>query len=790
MNVARLLFVSIALLASFALSAAETARTDDVSPVTRVLRGGDSVASVLNALNAHGHRVAYSSALVQPGMKLASAPRATDIRALLDEVLGPWKLKAVRASKGDWLVVDDPAARVTPRTEAAPIATTTTTETIETVDVTASRFGLASVEASQSFLDRHEVERMPHLADDAMRMLKVLPGVSGGDFSAALNIRGGRRDETLLIIDGAEVHNGFHFRDLDGAFSVIDTHLVQSIDFTTGGITAERGDVMSGIVDMRTRRPSDADEHRSVVGVSFVSAYGRTGGTFAEGRGSWLAAARRGYLDVLMKQVVEEGETLTPRFSDLFLSVDYDVGERTRISSRVLLGVDDLRLVTNDDADDLDSAGKGDGAHAWFTLDHAFGEALRSVTTISSARVHSTRDSAGEDEIRRGAVQSDFEFTFTDLRQEASWTLDPDNLLRFGANAGRATADYVYRLDAGIFDPYAPGGEEVIQRATDLDVRGSKVGAFAAWRTSWIPSVVSEIGLRYDRHVYPDGLSFAVTSPRLNAVWHLGERAELRAAWGVLHQAQGIDGLQVEDGVAQFFEPERARHSVLGYTQRFGSGFSARVDVYRKDYTRLHPRFENSLDKVQLIPEGAVDRVRVDSNAAEASGVELTLRREAERGWAGWVSAAAARARDRDAVGWTSRLWEQRRTLSFGTSWTGAVWNVSLAGLFHDGTPTTRLGPVVVTVPGGAQRTVIAPGPRNAARLAGYQRIDLRANRDVELRSGRLSFYLEVTNLLNHKNPCCVEGGHVETRGGQSYLVFEQTNWLPMLPSFGVQYEF
>jgi hypothetical protein len=783
------LLVAIALLAPGMSHAAGASRTDDVTPVTRVLRGGDSLASVLDALNARGHRVVYSSALVLPQMTLAAPPRATGIRALLDEILAPWKLKALRAAEGDWLIVSDPAPRdATPPPTAAPTASAV--ETLETVDVTASRFGLASATAGGTFLDRHAVERMPHLADDAMRMLKVLPGVSGGDFSAALNIRGGRRDETQLIIDGAEIHNGFHFRDLDGAFSVIDTHLVQGIDFTTGGLTADRGDVMSGIVDMRTRRPSDADEHRSVVGISFVSAYGRTGGTFAAGDGSWLVAARRGYLDVLMKQVVEEGETLTPRYADVFASVDYDVGERTRISGRMLWGTDDLRLVTSDDTDDVDSAGSGDGTHAWFSLDHGFADALRAVTTLSHASTTSRRHSAGEDEQRRGAVVADFEFTFTDLRQEWSWSLDADDLLRFGANAGRATADYAYRLDGAIFGPLAPGGEEVIRRATDLDVRGTELGLFAAWRTTLAPGLTTEIGLRHDRHAYPDGLAFAVTSPRLNAVWNLGRRAEIRAAWGVLHQAQGVDALQVEDGVTRFFEPERAQHAVLGYTQRFAAGWSARVDLYRKEYTRLRPRFENALDPMQLIPEGAVDRVRIDAREAEASGIELTIRREAERGFAGWLSVSAAKARDREATGWTPRLWEQRRTLSFGTSWTGTAWNVSLAGLFHDGMPTTRLGGTLVTLPDGRRQTVIVPGPRNGARLEGYQRVDLRANRDVELRGGRLSFYLEVTNLLNRENPCCVEASHIENRGGQSLLVFEESNWLPMLPSFGVQFEF
>jgi hypothetical protein len=115
---------------------------------------------------------------------------------------------------------------------------------------------------------------------------------------------------------------------------------------------------------------------------------------------------------------------------------------------------------------------------------------------------------------------------------------------------------------------------------------------------------------------------------------------------------------------------------------------------------------------------------------------------------------------------------------------------VSLAGLFHDGTPTTRLGSELVNVPGQGQVPVIVAGPRNGERLGDYQRIDLRANRDVILRGGKLSYYLEVTNLLDRKNPCCLESGHPEQRGGQRYLVFDQSYWLPLMPSFGIQYEF
>jgi hypothetical protein len=59
------------------------------------------------------------------------------------------------------------------------------------------------------------------------------------------------------------------------------------------------------------------------------------------------------------------------------------------------------------------------------------------------------------------------------------------------------------------------------------------------------------------------------------------------------------------------------------------------------------------------------------------------------------------------------------------------------------------------------------------------------------MRSGRFSYYLEVTNLLNRENPCCVEDYHLETNSvGFTRLALEQTDWLPMLPSFGFQFEF
>ena len=750
------------------------------------LQAGASLEAALATLNASGFRVLYSSALVKPEMRLKAAPAATRIEQLLHEILSPWKLRAEHAANGDWLIVADPAAQTT-RLQSLPVATAD----LESIDVTASRLRLATTGVSQTFLDREEVQRLPHLGDDALRMLKILPGVSGGDISAAMNIRGGRRDEALLSIDGAEIHNGFHFRDIDGAFSVLDTNLVQGVDFTTGGMTAEYGDYMSGVVGLQSRRPLPDDEYHHQFGISFVSAFGRSSGTFSDGRGSWLASARRGFLDVLTAQVEEGDERLTPRYTDVFASLDFDVSDRTRFAARLLVSEDDLTFRVSDDDDVIDSSGKSHSTHLWATLDHDWSDTLRMKTQVSAAQMNQTRVSSGNDEHRDSSVRSDNDFTFLDLRQDWSWTPGERNLPRWGFNVSRQRGSYDYALDSTLLDPLITAVPIDTAYATRKDARANKAGIYATWRTRIAAPLTAEAGMRWDRYDYSGGLDAEVVSPRLNLVYQTDEASELRAAWSVVYQPQGVHELQVEDNVSHFYRPERSEQFALGYARRFGQGLSLRLDLYRKSYEHLRPYFDNLLGSIQLMPEGATDRVRIDAPTALAKGIEATLRREASRGIAGWVSLALASVEERENGRDVPRGWDQRTTVTFGSSWTGQKWNLSLAGVYHSGTPITYFGIEEVQLPGGGSELVGVVGPRNAERLGSYTRLDLRANRDVRLAHSRLSFYLEVTNLLNTKNQCGFEDYGLE-QDSQGQPVFWRTKdyWLPMLPSFGFQYEF
>ena len=78
-----------------------------------------------------------------------------------------------------------------------------------------------------------------------------------------------------------------------------------------------------------------------------MSLYGRTSGMFANDRGSWQVSARRGFLDVLMERVMDEGEQLTPRYTDVFAATNFEISERSSVAARLLFSDDDLRLVAD-----------------------------------------------------------------------------------------------------------------------------------------------------------------------------------------------------------------------------------------------------------------------------------------------------------------------------------------------------------------------------------------------------------------------------------------------------------
>jgi outer membrane receptor protein involved in Fe transport len=805
---------------------------------------GEPLAEAIAAFAARGLSVIYSDDLVTSDMRVRSAPVATDELEALREILRPHGLALAPGPRGAWLVVRAPTAeetaisvrgRVTDAATGEPVsgarvrvlgraqeavtdargefvvplppsgtyeiavaapgfapaapATVATTggeppalalrlqrtpPPIETIVISASYYALdRSAAEPATHLSRTQIENAPTLGDDALRATHGLPGVASTSVSARASLRGGDLDETLIRLDGMRLYNPYHFRDFESPFSGIDPAIVSGIEVRTGGYPATFGDRMSGVIDVHSVAPSKELAHELSVSVANSAVF--SSGQFESGAGGWVASLRRSNLDLIVQAVAPDiGE---PEYFDLFAKVDHALGERWKMSGNALVLVDSITL-TDDDVGAA-SADYDDGYY-WLRLEQTGGGPFSGSYLLSHTRLRDSHDGfltdeelvAGElaesREVKINAFAADWQYRFSDRQ-----------LVRWGAEVRDGRAEYTHDAHAAFPHPIVFDGapRERIDSAFDTLAEGYQHALYASVRTRFGERVTTELGARWDRQTYTDESELG---PRANVRVELAPRTQLRIAAGRFNQAQGIEELQISDGVDQFFPAQRADHLVLGIEHRFDSGLRLQVEGYRKTFDDLRPRFENLYTRLDLLPELRPDRVRIAPSDAESSGIEASLQQRWDR-WEWWANAAWSSVEDRIGGRTVPRSWDQPWSVGAGAVRTGARWTLALAGTYHTGWPSTTLRLV---------DDQLVAGELNGERVEEFLSVDMRASRRFELPRSDVVVFAEVTNALDHSNPCCLEYQLEQTEAGDLALSVERDTYLPLLPSVGVSWRF
>lgn len=739
---------------------------------------GRPLTEALRELQSRGLRLIYSDEVVTGDMIVRTEPRATQPRKILDELLREHALRANDGPRATLLIVrDERPRRRSPVPEASPSPQMPVT--LEEIVVTPSRFTILGREAeSRQFLSRDEVRRVPHLSDDLYRGIGRLPGTTSADVSARFNLRGGEEDEVLVLVDGAEIYDPFHIRDLYRAFSTIDAEAVGSVDVLSGGYPAEYGGRMSGVVDIDTLSPA---ETKHEVGVSLLNTRLLSQGTFAGQRGAWLFSLRRGYLREVLT-LLDDAADIDPRYYDLLGKVQWTLGQRTAVSAHAMASRDRL---TMQDGPGTSAHANYDDRYLWINLRRSWTEALFTQSVLSWGRMERDRNGAFDNEFdrQRGRLEDHHQSTFVTLKNDATLHLSPRQLLKFGATAKRVRARFDVEgssvVPFAIFELGSPPRE--VRRSVHVRPGGSQLDAYLADRVRIRDSVVLEAGLRAGSESYtPDGVH---VSPRLNVAWTLSPHTSVRAAWGLFHQPQAIHELQVEDGVTEYQPAQRSEHRGLGIEHSFPRGFAARLELYDKTLTHLRPRYVNLYDRLLLFPELRADRIRIAPEKGHARGAELLVRSDASQPLSGWMSYTLARVTDRVGRRDVPRDWDQRHAVTFSVNYQrGPAWNFNLAGTWHSGWPTT---PVLARVEGTQLLTEL--GPRASARLPDYQRLDFRASRTA----GAFSFFVELFNLLGRENVTRVDTFEFRQDPNGAVTASPVTeSVIGILPSFGVTWRF
>jgi outer membrane receptor protein involved in Fe transport len=741
---------------------------------------GRRVSEVLDELRSAGLTFIYNTQIVPSDLRIETEPHQRSGVELAREILAAHGLGLSQVAPGVFAVVADSAAREPDRPD---VDESSQEGALEEVVVQTSRYRLATGElAARTFLTQEQVKDMPRLADETLRAVQRLPGTTTNGFSSIGSVRGGEPNETAIVLDGLRLYEPFHLKNFLSPVSLLDSRLIDSIEFYSGGFPVEYGDRMSAIIDATAVRPTDP--HYFEVGVNLFHSSALAATQLADGRGHALVSARRSNVGDLA--YLSENDFGEPQYSDGFARLDYAINDDTSAALETLVSSDTVSARQQNG--EQRARAKYRNIYTWATLDHQWRDGAATRVIASYTDLENRRQGEVNDPgVRTAQVRDERLFHVIGLRVEN--ILDFGMLQhRFGAEVRRLWGEYDYasalHVLPGFPFPGSPGFDTA--RTSAPSPEGYESSGYWDVRAQLDEHWALQGGARIDTQTYDGSDDGEQWSPRLSVLYTLSPQTQLRASVGRFVQFQGINELQVEDGVDTFYPAQHAYHWILGMDHAFAAGLDLRVEAFVKDYRHINPRFENIFDPLVLLPEAEFDRVRIAPDGARASGIEMMARLRPHGSWSGWLSYSWSRAEDHVDGMDVPRSWDQRHAVNLGIVWAKGPWSATLVDSFHTGWPTTELQ--VTGVDSGNPQIVLSR--RNRARLSDYNTLDVRVTRTFALPRGALDVFVEVNNATSRQNACCVKYEVTRNPDGSLSYSREEDSWLPLVPSAGVLWRY
>ncbi len=603
-------------------------------------------------------------------------------------------------------------------------------------------------------------------ADDPMRAVQALPGVTtGDDFQAEFSVRGSSQRHVGIVLDGTPTTSLMHAvrgRDDTGSVSMINTDVLSRAGLFAGPHPQRHGDWIGPTLDFDLREGSrDRAGFRAAVSGTSASAIVEGPLTPAR-RGSWLVSVRKSYLDWLIRKLEPETGS-TVGFSDAQAKVVYDLSSRQQIQFVAIGGRADYQGLDPGIVNGLEHATSNTGfaSVVWRYL------TPKLVITQRVSMVGNDFENRGvlQQELGRGFTQGETARLDITVPFDGGWTLEA------GGRYERVRTNQLLRD----FVMTSGGGLRVrVQRDLSAKTR---------LKTVW-----GEIGRRSSTGTFNAGVRItdrSIASETAISPWILGERSfgDLTIKGGVGFAAQYPDPILYGIGALRV-EPEHARSADLSGEYRLTPTMKVSVTgFYRSEADVLRRTGEERIDPATgaRIPESVFPEYSA-SLEGTSKGVDITLIRRGAAGLTGWVAYTWAHTRHHDtATGERFDAdYDQRHTLNVVASQT-LSYRFSVNAKLRVGSNSPIIGYFA-----GTPEALVLTSTRNQVRLPLYARFDVRANRTFTFNRGRLTLFIEAMNLLGRDNYGQNTGAILPNRRAVGYI----ERLIPFVPSAGFLIEF
>ena len=330
---------------------------------------------------------------------------------------------------------------------------------------------------------------------DILQVAKALPGISSaGEGATGFNVRGGKTDQNLILLDDAVIYNPSHFF---GIFQALNPFTTKGVEIFKGNIPAEYGGRLSSVFDIETK-DGNLEKFSGEASVGPVTANLALEIPLTKEKSSLVFGARGAYSDWILKSLDEESlNNSTASFYDGIIKYNNKVNESNDVRATGYFSRDAFSI-TSDSIYNYSNRGF---SVRW---DHKFNDKNTGSLILANSQYKFNIDYDGEsnNDFRLG-----YSIDETEIKLKFNYFLNNKHTLSYGI------ASKLYGVNPGFI--YPEGNESAIQSLSIAKEKALESALFVSDEFKITDKLMVDVGLRYsffaalgksEQRIYEDGV--------------------------------------------------------------------------------------------------------------------------------------------------------------------------------------------------------------------------------------------------------------------------------------------
>lgn len=673
-----------------------------------------------------------------------------------------------------------------------------------------------------------EIRSNPGGNFDVSKVVQSLPGVGLSNGFGERNdiiIRGGAPNENVYYLDGIEIPVLNHFQtqgSSGGAQGILNLSFIEELKLSTSAFDAKYDNALSStfVIQQRDGNPNRLTGNARI---SMTESALTLEGPLSSNT-TFLASGRKSYTGLLFKMI---DLPIRPEYSDFQYKVTHRFNQKITLSAIGIGAIDNFsfaepRKVTPENQYILRS---NPYINQWtyttgLSLRHQIENGY--VNFVLSRNMFRTTIDKYEDEQK---IEANRNMLIKSDEIENKFRFDVSQFINGWRMTGGVSAQYV-GYSGDIFNKitngiYNENGELIIPEQTvffDSDINFWKYGFFAqAAKRFFEHQLLVSAGIRNDMNTFTDdGNDFGKRlSPRLSLSYTVASRWKINASSGIYYQIPIYTALGYKDTHQQLINKDmdytRSTHFVLGTEFIPENSLRFTLEGFYKKYNDYPVSERTGISMAnQGTQFGSVGSERILTlGKGETYGLELFAQKKMTENlfytlsYSFVISKFSGTSQKMIASSWDNRhLFSGMAGYSLPKN-----WEIGAKFRYAGGNPYTAFDM------NASQQNYLLLGQGvidaealNELRLSDYSQLDLRIDKTYHFKRTSLNFYLDMQNILMHKNESnpsftfkrnedntafiTTDGGPIKPDGSNAIPVLLKNKTGRLIPSLGVIIEF